>query len=79
MVEREMAVKQFGGIVMILDLRRQEMSVSAIARQTGVDRKTIRKYIERGLETPAYGPRKFRSPTISVIKTPLWTDPRGFR
>ncbi|MBB3457421.1 IS30 family transposase [Rhizobium sp. BK313] len=60
--ERQLAVKKFGGIVMILDLHRQEMPVTAIARQTGVDRKTIRKYIERGLEAPAYGPRKFRSP-----------------
>ena len=49
---------------MILDLHRQGLSVSAIARQTGVDRKTIRKYIERGLEAPAYGPRKSRSTVI---------------
>ena len=57
MVERGLAVIKLGEIVMILDLHRQGLSVSAIARQTGVDRKTIRKYIERGLEAPAYGPR----------------------
>ena len=39
---------------MILDLARQGLSVSAIARRTGHDRKTIRKYIERGMEPPAY-------------------------
>ena len=33
-----------GEIVMILDLARQGLSVSAIARRTGNDRKTIRKY-----------------------------------
>jgi transposase len=52
MVEREAAVVKLGEIVMILDLHRQGLSVSAIARQTGIDRKTIRKYIERGLEAP---------------------------
>src|SRR4051794_36048790 len=42
---------------MILDLARQGLSVSAIARRTGHDRKTIRTYIARGLEPPAYKPR----------------------
>jgi transposase len=45
---------------MILDLHRQGVSVSAIARQTGLDRKTVRRYIASGLEPPAYGPRKPR-------------------
>ncbi len=51
---------KLGELMMILDLHRQGLSVSAIARQTGADRKTIRKYIERGLEAPVYGPRKPR-------------------
>jgi transposase len=34
---------------MILDLHRQGLSVSAIARQLGVDRKTVRTYIAKGL------------------------------
>src|SRR6476469_4925366 len=42
---------------MILDLHRQGLSVSAIARQLGLDRKTVRKYTARGLEPPAYTPR----------------------
>ena len=49
---------------MILDLHRQGLSVSAIARQLGIDRKTVRKYIARGLEPPAYGPRKPRPTSI---------------
>ena len=45
---------------MILDLHRQGLSVSAIARRTGLDRKTVRKYVGRGLEPPVYGPRQPR-------------------
>lgn len=41
---------------MILDLHRQGLSVSAIARQLESDRKTVRKYIERGLEAPGLRP-----------------------
>lgn len=47
---------------MILDLHRQGLSVTAIARRTGRDPKTVRKYIERGLELPAYGPRQVGRP-----------------
>lgn len=46
---------------MILDLQRQGLSVSDIARRVGLDRKTVRKYIARGLEPPAYKPRKPRA------------------
>src|SRR6516165_1274021 len=46
---------------MILELHRQGVSVSAIARQVGLDRKTVHKYIERGLEPPMYGPRAPRA------------------
>jgi hypothetical protein len=41
----ERAVIKFGEIVMILELHRQGISVSAIARQLGMDRKTVRKHI----------------------------------
>jgi transposase len=50
-------VVRLGELVVILDLHRQGLSVSAIARECGLDRKTVRRYIERGLEPPAYGPR----------------------
>lgn len=40
---------KLGEIVMILELHRQGVSVSAIARQLGIDRKTVRKHIAAGL------------------------------
>jgi len=54
------AVVRLGELVMLLDLHRQGLSITAIARQLGLDRKTVRRYIERGLEAPSYGPRKPR-------------------
>jgi transposase len=48
--------------MMILDLHRQGLSITAIARRTGRDPKTIRKYIARGLELPVYGPRQVGRP-----------------
>lgn len=48
---------RLGEIVVIQDLKRRGLSVSAIARQTGLDRKTVRKYLDLGFETPVYGPR----------------------
>ena len=50
---------------MILELHRQGLSVSAIARQVGLDRKTVHKYIERGLEPPLYGPRPPRASKVA--------------
>lgn len=50
-----------GELVMILELHRQGLKVAAIARQLGLDRKTVAKYIARGLEPPAYGPRPPRA------------------
>jgi transposase len=53
-------VIKLGEVVMIVDLQRQGLSVSAIAEHLGIDRKTVRKYIARGLEPPVYGPRQPR-------------------
>ena len=64
MVGRGVSVIKLGEMVMILELHRQGLSISAIARQTGIDRKTVRKYLERGLEAPVYGPRKPRRTVI---------------
>jgi transposase len=50
-------VIELGELVMILDLHRQGLSVSTIARQVGVDRKTVRTYIAKGLEPPTYKKR----------------------
>lgn len=54
---------QLGDLIVILDLHRQGLSVSAIARRTGRDPKTVRKYIARGLEPPAYSPRQAGRPS----------------
>ena len=55
---------KLGEVVMILDLHPQGLTVSAIARELGVDRKTVRRYIGRDLEPPVYGPRKPRQRLI---------------
>ena len=51
------------GLMMILELHQQGLSVSAIAERTGHDRKTVRKTIARGLVVPKYAPRRPR-PTL---------------
>lgn len=56
---------RLGELVTILDLHRQGLSVSAIARQLERDRKTVRKYIERRLDPPIYGPRQPRSTVVA--------------
>ena len=52
---------------MILDLHRQGLSVSAIARRIGTDRKTVRKYIEQGLEPPIYRTRQPRPAKMALF------------
>jgi transposase len=54
---------QLGELMMILELHRQGLSVTAIARRSGRDPKTVRKYIERGIEAPVYGPRSVGRPS----------------
>src|SRR5271167_2632583 len=54
------AVIKLGELVMILDLHRQGLSVSAIARQLCIDRKTVRSAIAKGLEPPKYKTRAAR-------------------
>ncbi len=53
-----------GGLMLILDLHHQGLSVSAIARQTGQDRKTVRKYIRQGLIIPVYSSRPARATVL---------------
>ena len=48
---------KLGELVMILDLHQQGLSVSAIARQLCLDRKTVRSAIAKGLEPPNYKTR----------------------
>src|ERR1700758_4075315 len=82
------AVIKLGEVVMILDLHRQGLTVSAIARELGLDRKTVGKCIKRGLEAPVYGPRKPRQRLIDpfvpylrerVTAYPALTGRRLFR
>ena len=40
--------------MMFLDLHWQGLSPTAIARQLGIDRKTVRKYIASGMDPPNY-------------------------
>lgn len=54
---------RLGELMMILELHRQGVSITAIARRTGRDPKTVRKYIERGVEAPVYGPRAVGRPS----------------
>ena len=60
-----------GELVMILDLHRQGLSLSAIARRTGMDRSTIAKYVKCGLEPPCYGPRNPRPTVITPVEAYL--------
>lgn len=60
-------------IVLINDLHQQGLSISAIARKVGCARKTVKKYIERGLEAPCYGPRAAR-PSVLEPYTAYLTE-----
>lgn len=62
--DRGRQVKRLREIVLIQNLKNQGLSITAIARKVGCDRKTVRKYLERGLEAPIYGPRQPRARVI---------------
>ena len=64
----EDAVVDLGELIMILDLQRQGLSISAIALQSGLDRKTVRKYIRQGTVAPKYKPRTPRVTRIEPFK-----------
>ena len=63
---------------MIHDLRRQGLSISAIARKVGSDRKTVRKYLEQGLEVPSYGPRPLQGSFLAPYRDYLTERVRAF-
>ena len=44
-------------LFMLHELHAQGVSISAIARRTGLDRKTVRRHLAAGIEPPVYGPR----------------------
>lgn len=61
-------MKQLRETVLINDLKKQGLSISAIARKVGCDRKTVRKYLELGLEAPVYGPQQPRARIIEPFE-----------
>ena len=60
-----------GELFVIHELRHQGLSISAIARQTGLARKTVRKYLEQGLQAPRYGPRAPRPQVLDPYRAYL--------
>ena len=64
-------VIKLGELMMILDLHRQGLSISAIARQLGIDRKTVRAYLAKGLTPPAYKPRQPKAGILAPFETYL--------
>ncbi len=56
---------------MIHDLKHQGLSIKAIAERTGMDRKTVRKYLRQGLLVPTYGPREPRPSKLDAYKAYL--------
>src|SRR3954464_11940109 len=73
------AVVRVGELVMIMELYRQGLTLTAIARQLGIDRKTVRRYIALGLEPPTYGPRtprsKYTDPFLPYLQQRLGAYP----
>lgn len=66
--DRGAQVVTLGEIVLIHDLKRQGLSVSAIARKLGLDRKTVRRHLARGMEPPVYGPRAPRPRQLAAYE-----------
>lgn len=52
----------------IEELKRQGLSIQAISKLTGFDRKTARKYLLQPEGTPVYGPRPARPSKLDAFK-----------
>ena len=57
-----------GEMFMIHDLKDQGLSIQAIAQRVGLDRKTVRKYLQQGLAVPTYGPRQPRPTKLDAFR-----------
>ena len=60
-------------LFMLHELHAQGVSISAIARQTGLDRKTVRRHLAAGIEPPVYGPRAPQGSRLDPYKAYLQT------
>ena len=58
-------------LFMLHELHAQGVSISAIARQTGLDRKTVRRHLAAGIELPVYGPRAPQGSLLDPYKAYL--------
>ena len=66
----------------IQELKRQGLSVCAIAAVTGFDRKTVRRYLTNPMKQPRYGPRPKRAGPEEILyerRKTVWlaVDERG--
>jgi transposase len=57
-----------GEVQDIQELKRQGLSICAISSLTGFDRKTVRRYLAGGGQTPLYGPRAPRPSKLDPFK-----------
>ena len=55
---------------MIHQLREQGLTICEIARRMRVDRKAVRRYLQRGVEQPGYGPRAPRPQKLEPYRLP---------
>jgi transposase len=68
MVRGRSEVVRLRELIVILELHQQGLSVSAIARRTGLTRATVRKYIAHGIAPPVYGPRPPRQTRLAPFE-----------
>ncbi len=59
---------QMKDIMLLSELKQQGLSNRAISRQTGRDRKTVAKYLDRGLKVPRYKPRSTKPGKLDPYK-----------
>jgi transposase len=52
----------------VMELKRQGLSIRAISRLTGYDRKTIDRYLAQPSSRPVYGPRGQRRASWSLTR-----------
>jgi transposase len=55
----------------VVELKRQGLSIRAIGRLTGYDRKTIRRYLGSPASRPVYGPRPLAESKLEPFKSYL--------